>query len=113
MCSFMMKGDIIKDFQKVRFDFAVLFVLYYLSLCTKNGKNGLSMLLDTLLYSLWYRKIVCLVDTEKLAITGGTVGIWALNYRWRHIGGFILIWKIIVAAWYIPTYRCLADKQEV
>ena len=34
---------------------------------------------------------------------GGTVGIWALNFIVGGIiGGFILIWKIIVAVWYIP-----------
>lgn len=48
---------------------------------------------------------------------GGTVGILALNFVLGGlIGGFILIWRLLVAVWYIPLtgyHLFTADKGAV
>jgi len=101
----MMKGDIIKDFlKKSVLTFAVLFVLYwfFISLCTKNGETDYLLLWILCGIPFGIGKMFVWLIPRNYDI-GGTVGVWALNFIVGGIiGGFILIWKIIVAVWYIP-----------
>ena len=50
---------------------------------------------------------MCLWIVPGGAPLGGGITLFTLNFIISGvIGGFVLIWRLIVAAWYVPRYRC-------
>lgn len=61
-------------------------------------------------HSLWYSAYVRMLIPHGYDL-GATAGIIVFNFIIGGIiGGVILIWRLLVAAWYIPlTIYCLAN----
>lgn len=101
----MTKSEIIKDFlKKSVLTFAVAFVLYwfFISLCTKNGETDYLLLWILCGIPFGIRRMFMWLIPHNYDLAG-TIGIWALNFIVGGIiGGFILIWRIAVAIYYIP-----------
>lgn len=72
-------------------------------------RNELLLYMAVLRYSLWYTGMFVWLVPHGYDL-GGTLGIVALNFVLGGIiGGVILIWRLVCAAWYIPLtmYRLL------
>ena len=53
--------------------------------------------------------LVCLSQTLQKPL-GGSIALFALNFIIGGvIGGFVLVWRLLVAAWYVPLtiYRLI------
>ncbi len=113
----MTRKEIWKDFFKhtvLTLGIALFLFLIFQSAFTKNG--------ETEYFYVWLccgipfgirRMFVWLIPHGY--DLGGTVGILALNFILGGlIGGVILIWRLVVAAWYIPLtiYRLFAVGKE-
>lgn len=67
------------------------------------------MALDTLRAAVWPPSDVPL-DRAGRRLPGGGIALFALNFIIGGvIGGFFLVWRLIVAVWYVPltVYRLI------
>lgn len=114
----MTRSEIWRDFFKrtiVPIALALFLLALFKSAFTKNG--------ETEYFYVWLccgipfgirRMFVWLIPRGY--DLGGTVGVFALNFILGGlIGGIVLIWRLIVAAWYIPltAYRLINAKRIV
>lgn len=114
----MMKSEIIKDFlKKSVLPVAVAALLYciFKSACTKNGEINYMWLF--VLCGLPFgipRMFMWIVPGGSL---GTALPLFLLNFVIGGIiGGFVLVWRLLVAAWYVPLtiYRFIVSgKYEI
>ena len=101
----MTRGEAIKDFCcKTILPVAAAALLYciFRSACVKNGE-----LLCGLPFGIWRLRLWIIPGGGSL---GGGIALFALNFILAGIiGGFVLVWRLIVAAWYVPLtmYRLI------
>lgn len=109
----MTKGEIIKDFfRKSVLPVAVAALLYLIfkSACTKDGVTDYVWLF--VLCGLPFgipRMFMWIVPGGSL---GTALPLFLLNFVIGGIiGGFVLVWRLLVAAWYVPltVYRFIAS----
>ena len=109
----MTRGEAIKDFFcKTLLPAAVAALMYciFRSACVKSGE----------LYYLWLWILcglpfglhrMCLWIVPGGGSLGGGIALFALNLILAGlIGGFVLVWRLIVAVWYVPltVWRLIA-----
>lgn len=104
----MTRSEAIKDFfKKVVLPAAIAGLLYciFKSACMRNRELDLLWLwiLCGLPFGL-HRMCVWIVPGG--GSLGGSIVLFALNFI---IGGFVLVWRLLVAAWYVPLtiYRLI------
>lgn len=101
----MTKSEIIKDFlKKCVLPMVVAALLYFMfkTVCIKDGKLDLLLLwiLCGLPFGLHRMHIWILAGTGSLS---GDIALFVMNFVIAGlIGGFVLVWRLLVAAWYIP-----------
>lgn len=113
----MTRMDIVKDFFKK----VVLpvFLAWFLFAMFKNvfTKDGVTdyfkvWLVCGIPFGIWRVRLWLIPRGFDL---GGTLGVWALNFIIGGlIGGVIIIWRLLVAAWYIilTVYRLITFKKN-
>lgn len=95
----MTRGEAIKDFfYKTILSVAAAALLYciFRSACVKNGELDYLWLwiLCGLPFGIWRLRL--------WIIPGGGIALFALSFILAGIiGGFVLVWRLIVAAWYV------------
>ena len=112
LCPPMTRDEAIKDsFCKTILPVAVAAPLYciFRSACVKNGELDYLWLwiLCGLPFGIWRLRLWIIPGGGSL---GGGIALFALNFILAGIiGGFVLAWWLIVAAWYVPltVYRLL------
>lgn len=92
---------------------AILFFIFK-SACTKDGGTDYFMLLPLcgLPFGI-HRMFLWIIQGGRSF--GGSIAVFALNILLGAvIGGIVLIWRLIVAAWYVPltVYRLLFQNQK-
>ena len=102
----MTKSEIIKDFLKkclLPVAAAALFYLIFKSACTKDGVTD-------------YMWLFILCGLPFGIVPGGSLGtalpLFLLNFVIGGVkGGFVLVWRLLVAAWYVPltVYRLVTS----
>lgn len=101
----MTKSEIIEDFFKkcvLPVASATLLYLVLKSFCTKNGKLDIYLLwmLCGIPFGLHKKRIWVWGNTGSV---GGDLGLFSVNFIIAGlIGGFVLLWRLFVAALYIP-----------
>lgn len=112
----MTRGEALKDFfRKTILPAASAALLYciFRSACVKNGELDYLWLwiLCGLPFGIWRLRLWIIPGGGSL---GTGIALFALNFILAgFIGGFVLVWRLLVAAWYIPVtaYRLLtADR---
>ena len=109
----MTRGEAIKDFfYKTILPVAVAALLYciFRSACVKTGELDYLWLwiLCGLPFGIWRLRLWIIPGGGSM---GGGIALFALNFILAGIiGGFVLVWRLIVAAWYVPltVYRLIA-----
>ena len=112
----MTRGEAIKDFFcKTILPVAAAALLYciFRSACVKDGELDYLWLwiLCGLPFGIW-RLRLWIIPGGSL---GGGIALFALNFILAGIiGGFVLAWRLLVAAWYVPltVYRLLTSGSE-
>lgn len=106
----MTRGEILKDFLKnTVLTITVAALLVWLSSVLFNGNGGFDYIMIWICCGIPFgirRMFVWLVPHGHDVAT--TMGILALNVIVGGIiGGFVLVWRLIVAVWYLPltVYR--------
>ena len=102
-------------FQEKRFArrYCIVFILHVQEHLYRGRVDQLLLCMAVLRYPLWHSPYVRMAVPHGYDIAG-TVGIIALNFILGGIiGGVILIWRLVVAAWYIPLtiYRLLTTDK--
>lgn len=109
----MTKSEIIKDFLKkclLPVAAAALFYLIFKSACTKDGVTDYMWLF--ILCGLPFgipRMFMWIVPGGSL---GTALPLFLLNFVIGGVkGGFVLVWRLLVAAWYVPltVYRLVTS----
>ena len=108
----MTRGEAIKDFfYKTILPVAAAALLYciFRSACVKNGELDYLWLwiLCGLPFGIWRLRLWIIPGGGSL---GSGIALFALNFILAGIiGGFVLVWRLIVAVWYVPltVWRCL------
>lgn len=108
----MTKGEAIRDFLcKTILPVASAALLYciFRSACVKDGDLDCLRLwiLCGLPFGLWRLRLWILPGCGSL---GGGIALFALNFVLAGLlGGCVLVWRLLVAAWYVPLtiYRLL------
>ena len=101
----MTRGEAIKDFFcKTILPVVVAVLLYciFQSACVKNGEPDYLWLwiLCGLPFGIWRLRLWIIPGGGSL---GGGIALFALNFILAEIiGDFVLVWRLIVAAWYVP-----------
>ena len=112
----MTRGEALKDFfRKTILPVASAALLYciFRSACVKNGELDYLWLwiLCGLPFGIWRLRLWIIPGGGSL---GGGIALFLLNFVFAGlIGGCVLVWRLLVAAWYIPVtaYRLLtADR---
>ena len=113
----MTRGEIAKDFLKK----VVLpvFLAWFLFSMFKNvfTKDGVTdyfkvWLVCGIPFGIWRMRMWLIPSGFDL---GGTLGVWALNFIIGGlIGGVIIVWRLIVAAWYVilTVFRIVTYNSE-
>ena len=109
----MTRGEAIKDFFcKTILPMAAAALLYciFRSACVKNGELDYLWLwiLCGLPFGIWRLRLWIVPGGGSL---GGGIALFALNLILAGIiGGFVLVWRLIVAVWYVPltVWRLIA-----
>ena len=108
----MTRGEAIKDFFcKTILPVVVAALLYciFRSACMKSGElDYLLWILCGLPFGIWRLRLWIIPCGGSL---GGGIALFALNLILAGIiGGFVLVWRLIVAAWYVPltVWRLIA-----
>lgn len=113
----MTRWDIVKDFfKKTVFPVAIAGMLFYAfkMIFTKDGETDYFMVWLMCGIPFGIRRMYLWLIPSGFDI-GGTVGVWALNFIGGGlIGGVILIWRLLVAAWYVilTVYRLLTYNSK-
>ena len=100
----MTRGEAIKDFFcKTIPHVAVAALLYciFQSACVKNGELDYRWLwiLCGLPFGIWWLRLWIIPGGGSL---GGGIALFVLNFILAGIlGGFVLVWRVIVAEWYV------------
>ena len=108
----MTRTEAIKDFfKKAVLPVAIAGLLYciFKSACMRDGELDLLLALDTLRPALRHPSDVR-VDCAGRGSLGGAAALFVLNFVIGGlIGGFVLVWRLLVAAWYVPLtiYRLI------
>ena len=111
----MTRGEIVKDFFKktiLPVVIAVCLFLMFKNVFTENGQTNYFYIWLCCGIPFGIRRMFVWLGYD----IAGTVGIVALNFIVGGIiGGVILIWRLAVAAWYIPLtiYRLLTVGKSV
>ena len=108
----MTRGEAIKDFfYKTILPVAAAALLYCISrsACVKNGELDYLWLwiLCGLPFGIWRLRLWIIPGGGSL---GGGIALFALSFILAGIiGGFVLVWRLIVAVWYVPltVYRLI------
>lgn len=108
----MTKGEIVKDFLKKSVPVAAAALLYciFKSACIKNGEIDYMWLF--ILCGLPFgipRMFAWIVPGGSL---GTALPLFLLNFVIGGIiGGFVLVWRLLVAVWYVPltVYRLITS----
>ena len=107
----MTRGEALKDFfRKTILPVASAALLYciFRSACVKNGELDYLWLwiLCGLPFGIWRLRLWIIPGGGSL---GGGIALFALNFI---IGGFVLVWWLIVAVCYVPltVYRLIASQ---
>lgn len=101
----MTRGEAIKDFFcKTILPVAAAALLYciFRSACVKTGELDYLWLwiLCGLPFGIWRLRLWIIPDGGSL---GSGIALFALNFILAGIiGGFVLVWRLIVAVWYVP-----------
>ena len=101
----MTRGEAIKDFfYKTILSVAAAVLLYciFRSACVKNGELDYLWLwiLCGLPFGIWRLRLWIIPGGGSL---GSGIALFALNFILAGIiGGFVLVWRLIVAVWYVP-----------
>ena len=112
----MTRADVLKDFfRKTILPTAAALLLYgfFKTACIKDGQLDYLWLwiLCGLPFGIWRLRLWIIPGGGSL---GTGIALFALNFILSgFIGGFVLAWRLLVAAWYIPVtaYRLLtADR---
>jgi hypothetical protein len=112
----MTRGEALKDFfRKTILPAALAALLYciFRSACVKNGELDYLWLwiLCGLPFGIWRLRLWIIPGGGSL---GTGIALFALNFILAgFIGGCVLVWRLLVAAWYVPLtlYRLLtADR---
>ena len=111
----MTRGEAIKDFFcKTILPVAAAALLYciFRSACVKNGELDYLWLwiLCGLPFGIWRLRLWIIPGGGSL---GSGIALFALNFILAGIiGGFVLVWRLIVAAWYVPltVYRLIVGQ---
>ena len=102
----MTRGETIKDFFcKTILPMAAAALLYciFRSACVKNGELDYLWLwiLCGLPFGIWRLRLWIIPGSGSL---GGGIALFVLNFILAGIiGGFVLVWRLIVAVWYTFT----------
>ncbi|MDR1604804.1 MAG: DUF6050 family protein [Gracilibacteraceae bacterium] len=113
----MTRKDIIKDFFKKTVLPVALAALLF-TMCkpsfTKDGVTDYMMvwLISGIPFGIWRLRLWLIPRNFDI---GGTAGIWALNFIIGGlIGGVIIVWRLLVAAWYLilTVYRLATYNNE-
>ena len=110
----MTRGEAIKDFFcKTVLPVAAAALLYciFRSACVNDGELDYFWLwiLCGLPFGIWRLRLWIIPGGGSL---GGGIALFALNFILAGvIGGFLLVWRLVVAAWYVPltVYRLLTS----
>ena len=114
----MTRGEIVKDFFKktiLPVVIAVCLFLMFKNVFTENGQTNYFYIWLCCGIPFGIRRMFVWLVPHGYDIAG-TVGIVALNFIVGGIiGGVILIWRLVVAVWYIPLtiYRLLTVGKSV
>ena len=107
----MTRGEALKDFfRKTILPVASAALLYciFCSACVKNGELDYLWLwiLCGLPFGIWRLRLWIIPGGGSL---GGGIALFLLNFVFAGlIGGCVLVWRLLVAAWYVPlTLYCL------
>lgn len=108
----MTRGEALKDFfRKTILPVASAALLYciFRSACVKNGELDYLWLwiLCGLPFGIWRLRLWIIPGGGSL---GGGIAMFLLNFVFAGlIGGCVLVWRLLVAAWYVPLtlYRLL------
>lgn len=113
----MTRGEIWKDFLKhtvLTLVIALFLFLIFKSVFTKNGETEYFYVWLCCGIPFGIRRMFLWLVPHGYDL-GGSVGIIALNFILGGlIGGVILIWRLLVAAWYVPLtiYRLISIGKE-
>ena len=105
----MTRGEAIKDFFcKTILPVAAAALLYciFRSACVKTGELDYLWLwiLCGLPFGIWRLRLWIIPGGGSL---GSGIALFALNFILAGIiGGFVLVWRLIVAVWYVPLTVC-------
>jgi len=108
----MTKKDIVKDFFfKTVFPVCIAWFLFamFKNVFTNDGETNYFYVWLVCGIPFGIRRMYLWLIPRGFDL-GGTLGVWALNFIVGGIiGGFILIWRLICAAWYLiwTVYRIL------
>ena len=113
----MTRGEALKDFfRKTILPAASAALLYciFRSACVKNGELDYLWLwiLCGLPFGIWRLRLWIIPGGGSL---GGGIALFLLNFVFAGlIGGCVLVWRLLVAAWYVPLtlYRLLTAGCE-
>ena len=113
----MTRGEALKDFfRKTILPVASAALLYciFRSACVKNGELDYLWLwtLCGLPFGIWRLRLWIIPGGGSL---GGGIALFLLNFVFAGlIGGCVLFWRLLVAAWYVPLtlYRLLTAGCE-
>lgn len=113
----MTRGEALKDFfRKTILPVALAALLYciFRSACVKNGELDYLWLwiLCGLPFGIWRLRLWIIPGGGSL---GGGIALFLLNFIFAGlIGGCVLVWRLLVAAWYVPLtlYRLLTAGCE-
>lgn len=101
----MTRGEALKDFfRKTILPVASAALLYciFRSACVKNGELDYLWLwiLCGLPFGIWRLRLWIIPGGGSL---GGGIALFLLNFVFAGlIGGCVLVWRLLVAAWYVP-----------
>ena len=108
----MTRGEALKDFfRKTILPVASAALLYciFRSACVKNGELDYLWLwiLCGLPFGIWRLRLWIIPGGGSL---GGGIALFLLNFVFAGlIGGCVLVWRLLVAAWYVPLHLPLPD----
>ena len=107
----MTRGEALKDIVRktiLPVESAALLYCIFRSACVKNGELDHLWLwiLCGLPFGIWRLRLWIIPGGGSL---GGGIALFALNFI---IGGFVLVWRLIVAVCYVPltVYRLIASQ---
>jgi len=113
----MTYGDIAKDFfKKTVFPVVIALLLFYTfkTIFTKNGETDYFIVWLMCGIPFGIRRMYLWLIPHGFDI-GGTFGVWAINFIVGGlIGGVVLAWRLLVAAWYVilTVYRLLTYNSQ-